>query len=88
MSAYMGDSIFSIDLTGAVSPIALFLCCVSALTRLLLQVLRQGSFVKKMHDLRWMEPSYFDSEDDEVVLQHSVARYHAFVSPCIASAFS
>ncbi|KAG6907306.1 hypothetical protein DXG01_009470 [Tephrocybe rancida] len=40
-------------------------------------VLRQGSFVKKMHDLQWTRPGFFDSKDDEVVLQHSIARYHA-----------
>lgn len=57
MSAYTDDSLFSIDLVGA--------------------VLRQGSFVAKMHDLRWTETGFFDNPEDEVVLQHSVARYHA-----------
>ncbi|KZP04393.1 hypothetical protein FIBSPDRAFT_767494 [Athelia psychrophila] len=42
-------------------------------------VLRQGSFVEKMHDLRWTEQGYFDGPEDQVVLQHSVARYHAFL---------
>lgn len=42
-------------------------------------VLRQGSFVEKMHDLRWTEQGYFDGPEDQVVLQHSVARYHAYV---------
>ncbi|KZP11436.1 hypothetical protein FIBSPDRAFT_800291 [Athelia psychrophila] len=59
MSAYTDDSIFSVDLVGA--------------------VLRQGSFVRKMHDMRWTEPGYFDGPEDEVVLQHCVARYHAFL---------
>ncbi|KAG6908350.1 hypothetical protein DXG01_005168 [Tephrocybe rancida] len=42
-------------------------------------VLRQGSFVKKMHDLQWTQPGFFDSKNDEVALQHSIARYHAFL---------
>ena len=33
----------------------------------------------KMHDLRWTEPTFFDNEEDEVALQHAIARYHAFV---------
>ncbi|KZP09938.1 hypothetical protein FIBSPDRAFT_759154, partial [Athelia psychrophila] len=59
MGAYTDDSIFSIDLVGA--------------------VLRQGSFVKKMQVLRWTEPGFFHDPEDEVVLQHSVARYHRFI---------
>ncbi|KAF7974265.1 hypothetical protein HWV62_13052 [Athelia sp. TMB] len=59
MGAYTNDSIFSIDLVGA--------------------VLRQGSFIKKMQHLRWTEQGFFDGPDDEVVLQHCVARYHAFL---------
>ncbi|KAF9463652.1 hypothetical protein BDZ94DRAFT_1192440, partial [Collybia nuda] len=42
-------------------------------------VLRQGSFVKKMHDLLWTRPDFFQSREDEVALQHAVARYHAFL---------
>ncbi|KAG6825171.1 hypothetical protein H0H93_001076, partial [Arthromyces matolae] len=41
------------------------------------KVIRQGSFVKKMHDLQWTQPHFFDSKEDEVALQHSIARYHA-----------
>ncbi|KAG5642977.1 hypothetical protein DXG03_001825 [Asterophora parasitica] len=48
-------------------------------------VLRQGSFVKKMHDLHWTEPHFFDSQEDEVALQHSIARYHAFLDLMAAS---
>ncbi|KAG6915915.1 hypothetical protein DXG01_009285 [Tephrocybe rancida] len=40
-------------------------------------VIRQGSFVKKMHDLQWTQPQFFDDKEDEVALQHSIARYHA-----------
>ncbi|KAG6907301.1 hypothetical protein DXG01_009465 [Tephrocybe rancida] len=43
----------------------------------MLQVLRQGSFVKKMHDLQWTQPGFFDLKNDEVGLEHSIARYHA-----------
>ncbi|EIN11322.1 hypothetical protein PUNSTDRAFT_50377 [Punctularia strigosozonata HHB-11173 SS5] len=42
-------------------------------------VLRQGSFVDKMHALGWTNPDYFRSADDEVVLKHCIARYHAFL---------
>ncbi|KAI0311521.1 hypothetical protein OF83DRAFT_1150577 [Amylostereum chailletii] len=42
-------------------------------------VLRQGSFVAKMRELQWMEPAFFDSKEDERVLHHSNARYHAFL---------
>ncbi|KAF8886970.1 hypothetical protein BD779DRAFT_1470956 [Infundibulicybe gibba] len=40
-------------------------------------VLRQGSFITKMHDLGWTEPQFFDHREDEVALQHAIARYHA-----------
>ena len=40
-------------------------------------VLRQGSFVDKMHEFAWTEPTYFDDAIDEVVLVHAIARYHA-----------
>ncbi|GLB43789.1 putative essential for the formation of DNA replication focal centers [Lyophyllum shimeji] len=40
-------------------------------------VIRQGSFVKKMHDLQWTEPGFFDTKEDEVALQHAIARYRA-----------
>jgi hypothetical protein len=43
------------------------------------QVLRQGSFVKKLHALRWTEPDFFETSEDEIALQHAIARYHAFV---------
>ncbi|EAU82563.2 hypothetical protein CC1G_12143 [Coprinopsis cinerea okayama7 len=42
-------------------------------------VLRQGSFVKKMYDLGWTGPGYFDAPEDEIALQHALARYHAFM---------
>ncbi|CAL1714287.1 unnamed protein product [Somion occarium] len=42
-------------------------------------VLRQGSFIDKMHDFAWTEPGYFDDAVDEVVLVHAIARYHAFL---------
>lgn len=41
------------------------------------QVLRQGSFVQKMHDLGWTAPGFFDKIEDEVALKHAVVRYHA-----------
>ncbi|KAK0189741.1 hypothetical protein F5146DRAFT_1052324 [Armillaria mellea] len=42
-------------------------------------VLRQGSFVEKMHKLGWTEQDFFSSSEDEVVLKHCTARYHAFL---------
>ncbi|KAK0207148.1 hypothetical protein DFS33DRAFT_1423132 [Desarmillaria ectypa] len=42
-------------------------------------VLRQGSFVDKMHKLGWTEPDFFSSSEDEVALEHCTARYHAFL---------
>ncbi|KAF8885822.1 hypothetical protein BD779DRAFT_1611906 [Infundibulicybe gibba] len=42
-------------------------------------VLRQGSFITKMHDLGWTEPQFFGHKEDEVALQHAIARYHAFL---------
>lgn len=40
-------------------------------------VIRQCSFVDKMTDFGWTEPGAFDQPQDEVVLQHAIARYHA-----------
>ncbi|KAK0491665.1 hypothetical protein IW261DRAFT_1438902 [Armillaria novae-zelandiae] len=42
-------------------------------------VLRQGSFVDKMHNLGWTELDFFSSSEDEVALKHCTARYHAFL---------
>jgi hypothetical protein len=75
MSAYTDDKPFSVGLVGAVSVVALLVPMFH--TESILQVLRQGSFVKKMADLRWAEPSFFEAKEDGVVLQHAVARYHA-----------
>ena len=40
-------------------------------------VLRQGSFIDKMHAFGWTERGHFDGADNEVVLMHAIARYHA-----------
>ena len=42
-------------------------------------VIRQCAFVDKMYNFGWTEPGYFDHKDDELVLVHSIARYHAYV---------
>ncbi|KAG6859648.1 hypothetical protein C0995_006240 [Termitomyces sp. Mi166 len=47
-------------------------------------VIRQGSFIKKMEQLEWTKPDYFMNKEDEVALQHAVARYHAFVPKFIS----
>ncbi|KAF8076954.1 hypothetical protein FPV67DRAFT_440215 [Lyophyllum atratum] len=51
-------------------------------------VIRQGSFVTKMHDLHWTEPNFFDTKEDEVALQHAIARYHAFLDLITTSSVS
>lgn len=32
----------------------------------------------KMYDLGWTERNFFSSPEDEVALQHAIARYHAY----------
>ncbi|PPR01105.1 hypothetical protein CVT24_000401 [Panaeolus cyanescens] len=41
-------------------------------------VLRQGSFIQKMHDLGWTRDKFFDGTS-EIVLHRAVARYHGFL---------
>ncbi|KAF8438942.1 hypothetical protein L210DRAFT_2235973 [Boletus edulis BED1] len=48
-------------------------------------VLRQASFVRKMADLGWTDPDFFDDEGEMVILQHCVARYHAFLALMVDS---
>jgi hypothetical protein len=66
---------FSIDLVGAVR-LGLNLWCYVPQLSSTWQVLRQGSFVHKMNALQWTEPDFFE---DEIPLQHAIARYHASV---------
>jgi hypothetical protein len=42
-------------------------------------VLRQGSFVDKMVEMRWTQPGRFDHTRDLAPLVRSIARYHAFL---------
>ncbi|KAH0588161.1 hypothetical protein H2248_006880 [Termitomyces sp. 'cryptogamus'] len=42
-------------------------------------VIRQGSFIKRMEQLEWTKPNYFTDREDVVVLEHAIARYHAFL---------
>jgi len=82
LSAYYDDKAYSVELVGAVSLLARSLEVLTvALTDwiLLWKVLRQGSFVRKMYDLGWTSPGYFDSTEDELALHHASARYHAYV---------
>lgn len=44
-------------------------------------VIRQCSFIDKMHQLKWTTPGYFDSPEDKDVLVHAIIRYHAYVCP-------
>ncbi len=41
------------------------------------QVLRQGSFIKKVHNLGWTSSSYFEKREDAVALHYAIIRYHA-----------
>jgi hypothetical protein len=41
------------------------------------QVLRQGSFIRKIHNLGWTSPGYFEKREDAVALQYAIVRYHA-----------
>lgn len=79
LGAYTRGEQFSLDLTTAVRP--LLPSSYSPSTRSdpspHSQVLRQGTFVQKMHDLGWTRPGRFDG--DEILLQRCVARYHAFL---------
>lgn len=42
-------------------------------------VLRQGSFIRKIHNLGWTSPSYFEKREDAVALHYAIVRYHAFL---------
>jgi hypothetical protein len=74
MSAYVDDKMFSVELIGAVSR---FFPELIYRSHQLVQIMRQGSFVTKMYDLQWTKAGFFDSADDEIALQHAIARYHA-----------
>ena len=78
LSAYNDGRPFSLDLVGAVG-----LYDTKRFSRgthdRAEQVLRQGAFTEKMHQLGWSQPGFFDSKEDEVALHHCVSRYHAYV---------
>ena len=42
-------------------------------------VIRQGTFVDKMHSFAWTDPTYFKDSVEETILVHATARYHASV---------
>ncbi|KAI0091543.1 hypothetical protein BDY19DRAFT_1030884 [Irpex rosettiformis] len=42
-------------------------------------ILRQGSFIHKIHQLGWTVQDRFHDEEESVVLEHAIARYHAFL---------
>ena len=65
MSAYTDDRIFSVELVGAVRRITVL----SLDTDIIEQVLRQGSFINRMHKIGWTEPSYFNKASAKVSLQ-------------------
>ncbi|KAI0683786.1 hypothetical protein BC835DRAFT_1422969 [Cytidiella melzeri] len=51
-------------------------------------VMRQCSFVDKMHQFGWTSLGFFDSAEDEIVLQHAITRYHGFLDLLSVSQFS
>ncbi|EPT03017.1 hypothetical protein FOMPIDRAFT_1117270, partial [Fomitopsis schrenkii] len=42
-------------------------------------VLRQGAFIDTLDDLGWTAPGFFDDPDNQELLTHALARYHAFL---------
>ncbi|KAI9513159.1 hypothetical protein F5148DRAFT_1156507 [Russula earlei] len=42
-------------------------------------VLRQGFFIKKINELGWTSPSYFEKREDAIALHYATIRYHAFL---------
>ncbi|KAH9832611.1 uncharacterized protein C8Q71DRAFT_879588, partial [Rhodofomes roseus] len=42
-------------------------------------VLRQGKFIEEMDNLGWLAQGYFDCKQNEILLAHALARYHAFL---------
>ncbi|KAK7442085.1 hypothetical protein VKT23_016359 [Stygiomarasmius scandens] len=47
-------------------------------------VLRQGSFISKMQGLNWTTPGFLTGQN-ELVLHHAIARYHAFLDLMMAN---
>jgi len=74
LGAYCDQRPFSVELVGAVCST---LSCLVADGLSFVQVLRQGSFVKKIHNLGWTSPSYFEKREDAVALHYAIVRYHA-----------
>ncbi|KIM59805.1 hypothetical protein SCLCIDRAFT_1185598, partial [Scleroderma citrinum Foug A] len=50
-------------------------------------VLRQASFVQKIHDLGWTSPGFFDSEEDAVMLRHCMTRFLGLMAESKGSFF-
>ncbi|KAG9316181.1 hypothetical protein JVU11DRAFT_2202 [Chiua virens] len=48
-------------------------------------VLRQGSFVHKMVELGWTRPGFPLDDNGALILEHCVARYHAFLNLMVDS---
>ncbi|PCH42493.1 hypothetical protein WOLCODRAFT_17768 [Wolfiporia cocos MD-104 SS10] len=45
-----------------------------------------GSFIDKMYEFGWTEPAFYQDEDERIVLEHAIARYHAFLDLISTSA--
>ncbi|KAI0683785.1 hypothetical protein BC835DRAFT_1422968 [Cytidiella melzeri] len=42
-------------------------------------ILRQGTFIDKMHEVGWTTQDRFSNEEDVIILAHAIGRYHAFL---------
>jgi hypothetical protein len=74
LGAYHNQRPFSVELVGAVRVMLFDFLGRAAIP---LQVQRQGSFIRKIHDLGWTSPSYFEKREDAVALHYALVRYHA-----------
>lgn len=68
---------FSVDLVAAVRLLYFMFSLAFFSNPIDYQVMRQAAFVEKMHKLRWLEPPFWDKEENELPLLHGIARYHA-----------
>lgn len=42
-------------------------------------VIRQGSFIDRIHNLGWLDSGHFEGAATESILIHAIVRYHAYV---------
>ncbi|PCH42480.1 hypothetical protein WOLCODRAFT_120640 [Wolfiporia cocos MD-104 SS10] len=49
-------------------------------------IIRQGSFIDKMYEFGWTDSAFYQDENEQIVLEHAIARYHAFLDLISTSA--